>query len=302
MSVSVDCRMRDGNIVIVLDGHECTPDELPAIFDGATAIVGPNDSECDWRAYLRTLNSAWPVVDVQVSDSNLCLVDIETTTLVPKGDDLSAMEISVACAEWRGERRSFRFIGDRKEADMKKLAEWFDAAEGIVALNGVRFDFRVFANYYDVTPWLSKIVDVSGALHRYYGFDGRIGRHYIPVANAAALSRENGIAGKSGKGSDAPEMWESGRYDDLIWYCHNDVRLMGELHKLPFVKFRVRNQLWMGSAEPAVLDMASWLKDRDNIGAYIRYSNFDGTSETRPNPNSPKRRKITTQTTSQPSV
>ena len=159
-----------------------------------------------------------------------------------QGKPLAHMEVAVACAAWvaaegpavaglaDADTRTFwhasvqRTPAGGTAAGVGGLLAWFDAARVIVAYNGHAFDMQVLRALYD------------GDDERWQAHCDKLHDPFDAVTRAAGrrvkldtLLRLNGLAGKSGAGSDAPRWWAEGQLARLEEYCARDVSALGEL-------------------------------------------------------------------------
>lgn len=137
--------------------------------------------------------------------------DIETTGLDRTHCDITCAAV---CDREEGIREVFMFCsGDDPEAFMLRL----DRADRLCAFNGVRFDIpfiqaRWSVPWERVEGWRRKMHDVFEAcrlcLDCTFSLD--------------ALLAANGLAGKTGSGANAVELWRTRRWDELGRYCLAD--------------------------------------------------------------------------------
>jgi hypothetical protein len=159
---------------------------------------------------------------------------------------LKVMQVTVACAleldtdlcaqtgSWEELARNAKkhhWWRDEPEANKVNpfhgLLGLFDAADVIVAYNGLDFDFPVLRKHYG---------HGKTAFRRY--MQHRLKCH-DPMARIQAatdvrfkldvLLKLNGLAGKTADGLQAIRMWESGQRQELLSYCANDVWALAQL-------------------------------------------------------------------------
>ncbi len=143
-------------------------------------------------------------------------------------NDHANMGVSVLCAYDYGTDRHRVFTAENA-ADWTDLVH--DHSRTFVGFNSMRFDNAVLratpgwaapedAICYDLLReiWSAKGLDpdnFSGRTHGGVGLD--------------AMCALNFGTNKTGNGALAPEMWQRGRYGEVIDYCLNDVRLTKQL-------------------------------------------------------------------------
>lgn len=160
------------------------------------------------------------VVCALVFDSEDCLVDDNWETAYAAASEHTFWR-DVAAADGRG--------------PFGTLLDLFDAADLIVAYNGLSFDLPVLKKHYGTG---------KAATARY--LDHRLKMH-DPMARIAAvtdrpffkLSRlleANQLPSKTGDGLEAIRLWEQGNRTTLREYCKNDVRALAQLVHLSTLK------------------------------------------------------------------
>ena len=158
--------------------------------------------------------------------------DIETTGLDP-----AHSVVTVVCTQdyHTGERRAYEFGRVRAcelqgEALLRaELIEAFDAADSLCAFNGVRFDIPFLHAALRLAPettaaWLFKTTDILEAARL-----GLFGPAHTFGLNL--LCQHNQVAVKSGSGLQAIKFAQEGRWDALLSYCADDVRILCDLYR-----------------------------------------------------------------------
>ena len=158
--------------------------------------------------------------------------DIETTGLDP-----SNSVVTVVCTEdfRTGERRAYEFgrvrAGEpQNEARLREeLVQAFDAADSLCAFNGVRFDIPFLHKALHLpqettAAWLLKTTDILEAARL-----GLFGPTHTFGLNL--LCQHNQVAVKSGSGLQAIKFAQEGRWDALLSYCADDVRILCDLYR-----------------------------------------------------------------------
>jgi hypothetical protein len=162
--------------------------------------------------------------------------DIETTGLDP-----AHSVVTVVCTQdyHTGERRAYEFGrvracepqgGAHAEALLRdELIQAFDAADSLCAFNGVRFDIPFLHAALRLAPettaaWLFKTTDILEAARL-----GLFGPAHTFGLNL--LCQHNQVAVKSGSGLQAIKFAQEGRWDALLSYCADDVRILCDLYR-----------------------------------------------------------------------
>jgi hypothetical protein len=158
--------------------------------------------------------------------------DIETTGLDP-----AHSVVTVVCTQdyHTGERRAYEFGRVRAcepqgEALLRdELIQAFDAADSLCAFNGVRFDIPFLHAALGLAPettaaWLFKTTDILEAARL-----GLFGPAHTFGLNL--LCQHNQVAVKSGSGLQAIKFAQEGRWDALLSYCADDVRILCDLYR-----------------------------------------------------------------------
>ena len=159
--------------------------------------------------------------------------DIETTGL-----DRDRCQVTVVCTEdfRTGEKRAYEFgraLQGGEEAQLRalkeQLVEAFDAAESLCAFNGVRFDLPFLYKALrlpeaTVAGWMVKTTDILEACRlQVFG-----PRHTFGLN---LLCQHNGVQMKSSSGCEAVRMAAQGRWQELLDYCADDVRILCDLYR-----------------------------------------------------------------------
>ena len=162
--------------------------------------------------------------------------DIETTGL-----DRERCEVTVVCTEdfHTGERRAFGRVaaGEACGPECQKLTlelvKAFDDAQSLCAFNGVRFDVPFLykalrLSEATVAGWLVKTTDILEACRlEVFG-----PRHTFGLN---LLCEHNGVQVKSSSGCEAVRMAAQGRWQELLDYCADDVRILCDLYRRRFL-------------------------------------------------------------------
>ncbi len=115
------------------------------------------------------------------------------------------------------------YTEEQKAQCIESIGKVLDEAKIIIAFNADAFDLVVMQKYYDSARfdrWKNKCIDPMVTVKR-------LNQGY--PKSLQALATANGIEGKTGDGANAPKLWETGQYDELLDYCLNDVRILQQL-------------------------------------------------------------------------
>ncbi len=162
--------------------------------------------------------------------------DIETTGLEP-ADSV----VTVVCTQnyHTGERCAYEFARVRAHEPQnesllrEELVRAFDEAPSLCAFNGVRFDIPFLhkaLNLSEATTaaWLLKTTDILEA--------ARLGLFGPPhTFGLNLLCQHNSVAVKSGSGLQAIKFAHEGKWDALLSYCADDVRILCDLYRRRFL-------------------------------------------------------------------
>jgi hypothetical protein len=158
--------------------------------------------------------------------------DIETTGLDP-----SSSVITVVCTQdyHTGERRAFEFgrvraCEPQSEARLREeLIQAFDDADSLCAFNGVRFDIPFLHKALQLpqettAAWLFKTTDILEAARL-----GLFGPTHTFGLNL--LCQHNQVPVKSGCGLQAIKLAQEHKWEELLRYCADDVRILCDLYR-----------------------------------------------------------------------
>lgn len=138
------------------------------------------------------------------------------------------------------------------QEQLKDLWPILEKADLLIGYNNDGYDTPLLNNYYSGD--LSKInsLDLLTEIKKSLGF-----RLKLDSVAEATLGRK-----KTGHGLEAMEWWKQGRYDDVIKYCIEDVRLTKDIYE-----YALKNGLLkykdMGTIKDIKLDTSQWEKKAD---------------------------------------
>ncbi len=141
---------------------------------------------------------------------------------------------SIVCDNWQvasAAATEFTFWRDDNShgaSPFERLLALFDAAEVIVAYNGLSFDLPVLRKHYGA----DKVAKRRYLEHRMKLFDPMLrisAATDTPFFKLSRLLESNHLPSKTGDGLQAITLWESGKRKELEEYCMNDVRALAQL-------------------------------------------------------------------------
>ena len=182
--------------------------------------------------------------------------DIETKNFFTDPEvgwnNFTALKISVVGAYSYLKDAYFCF----EEQEREKLAELFRDAKRLVGFSINRYDVPVLANYFQGSPetrdidlWKRERVDLLEEVEIETGT--RISLSKLAYANLGVSKDQHG--------SEAIELWKSGRIDELKSYCLNDVKLTKQLYDL----YRRDGSLVIPNKETGALAKVTFQGKRD---------------------------------------
>lgn len=138
--------------------------------------------------------------------------------------DFAGMGISCVgvFTNWNGEYRVF-------SSDSSELKQIFQKDWLFVGFNNINFDNNLLrANGFDVDD--DKCFDILRYIWNADGlgneFDASTHQNY----GLDAVAKSNGFGGKSGSGAKAPQLWQDGKFCEVIDYCLHDVALTWQIY------------------------------------------------------------------------
>ncbi len=138
---------------------------------------------------------------------------------------------------------------------LKDLWPIFEKADLLIGYNSDSFDIPILNKYYSGD--LSKIASLDLLSEIKESLGRRIKLDHVAEAT---LGRK-----KTGHGLEAMEWWKQGRYDDVIKYCIEDVRITKDIYeyalKNGILKFKDKDT---GTVKDIKLDTSKWNKKSDS--------------------------------------
>ena len=153
----------------------------------------------------------------------ICALVLDASLCKHPANPERALETAIAHHWWRDDN-------SRGVNPFEPLLALFDAAEAIVAYNGIGFDFPLLRKHY-TDAW-------RYAAHRIKCHDPmlRIKHTYDVMPKLNDVLAANGLPSKTSDGLEAIRMWEQGRREELRSYCAEDVRLLALIVLQPEVR------------------------------------------------------------------
>lgn len=137
--------------------------------------------------------------------------------------DFAGMGIAVIAAYDLQEAQSRVFMADNFEA----FAELVDRRDGVIGFNNWQFDDKLLrANGLGIPA--GKSIDIAAGIWRAAGIPQGDRPRGLGLDDCCKANR---LPGKSGKGADAPQDFQSGRIGRVIDYCLGDVRCTLQLYR-----------------------------------------------------------------------
>lgn len=183
-----------------------------------TTVVWDCETDCSFRSLagmcrdqqLKVMQAT--VVCATVFESEDSLVDDNWET---------AFAASKEYTFWRDD-------GSNETHPFEPLLALFDAAEVVVAYNGLGFDMPIMRKYYGT----SKSAKQRYLEHRMKLFDPMLrvaAATDLPFPKLSNLLEANQVPSKTGDGLLAIQLWAAGKREELREYCANDVRALAQL-------------------------------------------------------------------------
>jgi len=157
--------------------------------------------------------------------SKVLVWDLETKLMPGDGEThdeyICRCGISVA-AVWNVVDSDWTLYGHQ---DLDALSEELESADRVVGYNSIGFDHLV------LDAAVGRRVVIQDEVDLWRDIQASMGEARWPTGTGTldAVSRRTLGRGKSGSGSEAPELYASGRWAELSSYCIHDVDLTREL-------------------------------------------------------------------------
>ena len=174
--------------------------------------------------------SAGESVDSSFASPRILVVDAESDSSFAQApglthdDKLERMRATLVCALelHAGNETTHHFWCDDAQG-FKPLLALMDEVDVIVTYNGATFDMPLLRKHYTSSARYYahrfKHLDLFARLRDATGI-------WISLTN---LATSNGLQPKTGNGLQAIDWWHAGNRDDLLAYCHSDVRILATL-------------------------------------------------------------------------
>lgn len=150
-------------------------------------------------------------------------------------DDYENMGISVIGVNFIGEDGDKVFnhnVNNYSDLDIRGFQVVLDAADVLVGFNNQSFDDKLLKANGFVIP--ETIVNYDLLVEIWEG--AGLGREFVYPTHAGfgldAICKANGLGEKSGDGANAAVLWQKGKYQEVIDYCENDIKLTRKLFDL----------------------------------------------------------------------
>ncbi len=139
------------------------------------------------------------------------------------------------------------------QEQLKDLWPILEKADLLIGYNNDGYDTPLLNNYYSGD--LKKIngLDILSEIKKSLGF-----RLKLDSVAEATLGRK-----KTGHGLEAMEWWKQGRYDDVIKYCIEDVRITKDIYEYA-LKNGILKYKDMGIIKDIQLDTSGWENKADS--------------------------------------
>ena len=194
--------------------------------------------------------------------SKMLCFDIETTGL-----DANRCKVTVVCTEdfVSGVRTAYEFARYPEKYDeiRMKLIQSFDESLSLCAFNGIRFDLPFLVKFLKIPEekhleWAVKTSDILE--------QSRL--RFKKTFSLNLLCETNNIAIKISDGLAAIKMAEEQKWDELVEYCEQDVRILCDLYRKRHL-IHPRTKLSM--------DVRKWCRDNlyDEEPYFLHYARHE---------------------------
>lgn len=177
-------------------------------------------------------------------------LDIETiNATVGGGFDPKDMKLAVACIH-DSETDTFTSY---TEDQLPTLWHILERADLLIGYNSNHFDIPILNRYYAGDLGKIRSVDLLTEIKNTLGR-----RIKLDSVAQATLGRK-----KSGSGLDAIKWWQEGKFEKVIKYCIEDVRITKEIYEYALKNGKVRYSDF-GTKRDIVLDTSHWETDTNS--------------------------------------
>lgn len=146
-------------------------------------------------------------------------------------DDYENMGISVIGVNFISENVDAVF-SHNSNIDLETFQNGLDVADVLVGFNNQSFDDNLIkANGFTIPE---NVVNYDLLAEIWEG--AGLGRTFVYPTHAGfsldAICKANGLGEKTGTGANAAVLWQRGKFDEVIEYCENDIRITRKLFDL----------------------------------------------------------------------
>lgn len=147
-------------------------------------------------------------------------------------DDYDNMGISVIGVNFISEGVVDEVFSHNSNIDLETFQTGLNVANVLVGFNNQSFDDNLIkANWFTIPD---KVVNYDILAEIWEG--AGLGRTFVYPTHAGfsldAICKANGLGEKTGTGANAAVLWQRGKFDEVIEYCENDIRLTRKLFDL----------------------------------------------------------------------
>ena len=167
-------------------------------------------------------------------------VDLQGIEYCTGWDDYDNMGISVIGVNFISEDEDEVF-SHNCDKDLETFQDELYVADALVGFNNQSFDDNLLkANGFNIP---NDIVNYDILAEIWEG--AGLGRKFEYPSHAGfsldAICKANGLGEKTGTGANAAVLWQRGKFDEVIEYCENDIRLTRKLFDLIQEKGEIRD-------------------------------------------------------------
>ena len=150
-------------------------------------------------------------------------------------DDYENMGISVIGVNFISEEGDVIFNHNatlNRDLGIEAFQDGLDVTDILVGFNNQSFDDKLLKANGFVIPENAVNYDLLAEIWEGAG----LGREFVYPTHAGfgldAICKANGLGEKSGDGANAAILWQKGKYQEVIDYCENDIKLTRKLFDL----------------------------------------------------------------------